>query len=158
MFNEGSAVTPGQLVSFTSSFILKRNLCPYYLTSSSVAVNYIKAHFPKLRNFRIYFVACCYRESLLGIMALPCQGCRAGQILTDTLLPLQLKLRHLCCQVALSCEHLPEERVSAAQDMGQARCFSWRRGRMGSAPSKHWQAQMRGAAHHHSTDKCVDEE
>lgn len=55
-------------------FILKRNLCPYYLTSSSVAVNYIKAHFPKLRNFRIYFVACCYRESLLGIRAPACWG------------------------------------------------------------------------------------
>lgn len=63
MLNEGSALAPGQLVLFTSFFILKRNFCPYYLTSSSVAVNYIKAHFPKPRNFRIYFVACYYRES-----------------------------------------------------------------------------------------------
>lgn len=94
MFNEGSALTPGQLVSFTSSFILKRNLCPYYLTSSSVAVNYIKAHFPKLRNFRIYFVACCYRESLLGIRAPACQGHGAEQTLMVSMTP--------CCHC--SCE------------------------------------------------------
>lgn len=77
VFNEGSALAPGQLVSFTSPFILKRNLCPYYLTSSSVAANYIKAHFPKLRNFRIYFVACRYGESLLRIRA--CRGHERGQ-------------------------------------------------------------------------------
>lgn len=86
MFNEGSVLTPGQLVSFTSSFILKRNLCPYYLTSSSVAVNYIKAHFPKPRNFRIYFVACAAGRVCLELGTL-LPGHRAGQILTASTTP-----------------------------------------------------------------------
>lgn len=161
MFNEGSALAPGQLVSFTSSFILKRNLCPYYLTSSSVAVNYIKADFPKLRNFRIYFVACCYGESLLGIRAPACQGCRAGQIPAISVTP----HRHHSCETetplqleaALIPEHLPKEwaePLSAAQDTGQPHC-SPRRGEAGcdllSPGSDQW-AQGRGAAHLLSTN------
>lgn len=125
IFNEGSALAPGQLVSFTSSLILKRNLCPYYLTSSSVAVNYIKAHFPKLRNFRIYFVACCDEESLLGIRAPSCRGHRAGQTPAISVTP----HHHRSCEtetplpteVALIPQHLPKERAeppSAAQDTG----------------------------------------
>lgn len=96
---------------------------PHYLTSSSVAVNYIKAHFPKLRNFRIYFVACCYGESLLGIRAPACRGRRVGQNPTVSVTP----HHHCSCETktplpteaALIPEHLPEERAeppSAAQD------------------------------------------
>lgn len=109
MFNEGSALAPGQLVSFTSSFILKKNLCPYYLTSSSVAVNYIKAHFPKLRNFRIYFVVCCYRESLLGIRGPTRQGCRAGQISAVSVTPYHRETESpLPAEVVPIPEHLPD--------------------------------------------------
>lgn len=141
IFNEGGALAPGQLVSFTSPSILKRNLCPYYLTSSSVAVNYIKAHFPKLRNFRIYFVACCYGESLLGIRAPACRGRQAGQIPAVSVTP----RCHRSCEtetpppteVAPVPEHLPGERAGlppAAQDAGSPTAPPERRGGMRPAP------------------------
>jgi len=141
MLNEGSALAPGQLVSFTASFILKRNLCPYYLTSSSVAVNYIKAHFPKLRNFRIYFVACCYEESLLGIRAPACWGRRAGQTPAISVTP--RRYRSCGTQTPLPTEvdpipkHLPKEGAEplpAAQGTGQPHCSPERRGGVPPAP------------------------
>ena len=57
----------GQLVLFTWLFALKgKTFAPYCLTSSFISGNCIGAGFPKLRNFRTYFAACCFQEEGLS--------------------------------------------------------------------------------------------